>query len=171
MALIKTVNGKTPKVGKGCYIAENATLVGDIIIGKSCSIWFNAVVRGDVNYIKLGNKVNIQDGAIIHCTYQKYATEIGNNVSIGHNALVHGCTIHDNVLIGMGAVVMDGVIIESNSIVAAGAVVLEGTIIYGGNVYAGVPAKKVKSLSQEQIDSLVNGIANNYVMYSLWFSE
>ena len=171
MALIKTVNGKTPKIGKGCYIAENATLVGDIIMGKSCSIWFNAVIRGDVNYIKLGNKVNIQDGAIIHCTYQKYATEIGNNVSIGHNALVHGCTIHDNVLIGMGAVVMDGVLIESNSIIAAGAVVLEGTILCGGSVYAGVPAKKVKSLSQEQIDSLVNGIANNYVMYSSWFSE
>ena len=171
MALIKTVNGKTPKIGKGCYIAENATLVGDIIMGKSCSIWFNTVVRGDVNYIKLGNKVNIQDGAIIHCTYQKYATEIGNNVSIGHNALVHGCTIHDNVLIGMGAVVMDGVLIESNSIIAAGAVVLEGTIVCGGSVYAGVPAKKVKSLSQEQIDSLVNGIANNYVMYSSWFSE
>ena len=171
MALIKTVNGKTPKIGKGCYIAENATLVGDIIMGKSCSIWFNAVIRGDVNYIKLGNKVNIQDGAIIHCTYQKYATEIGNNVSIGHNALVHGCTIHDNVLIGMGAVVMDGVLIESNSIIAAGAVVLEGTILCGGSVYAGVPAKKVKSLSQEQIDSLVNGIADNYVMYSSWFSE
>ena len=171
MALIKTVNGKTPKIGKGCYIAENATLVGDIIIGKSCSIWFNTVIRGDVNYIKLGNKVNIQDGAIIHCTYQKYATEIGNNVSIGHNALVHGCTIYDNVLIGMGAVVMDGVLIESNSIIAAGAVVLEGTIVCGGSVYAGVPAKKVKSLSQEQIDSLVNGIANNYVMYSSWFSE
>ncbi|MAZ54534.1 MAG: gamma carbonic anhydrase family protein [Flavobacteriales bacterium] len=171
MALIKTVNGKTPKIGKGSYIAENATLVGDIIMGKSCSIWFNTVIRGDVNYIKLGNKVNIQDGAIIHCTYQKYATEIGNNVSIGHNALVHGCTIHDNVLIGMGAVVMDGVLIESNSIIAAGAVVLEGTIVCGGSVYAGVPAKKVKSLSQEQIDSLVNGIANNYVMYSSWFSE
>lgn len=171
MALIKTVNGKTPKIGKGCYIAENATLVGDIIMGKSCSIWFNTVIRGDVNYIKLGNKVNIQDGAIIHCTYQKYATEIGNNVSIGHNALVHGCTIYDNVLIGMGAVVMDGVLIESNSIIAAGAVVLEGTIVCGGSVYAGVPAKKVKSLSQEQIDSLVNGIANNYVMYSSWFSE
>ena len=171
MALIKTVNGKTPKIGKGCYIAENATLVGDIIMGKSCSIWFNTVIRGDVNYIKLGNKVNIQDGAIIHCTYQNYATEIGYNVSIGHNALVHGCTIYDNVLIGMGAVVMDGVLIESNSIIAAGAVVLEGTIVCGGSVYAGVPAKKVKSLSQEQIDSLVNGIANNYVMYSSWFSE
>ena len=171
MALIKTVNGKTPKIGKGCYIAENATLVGDIIMGKSCSIWFNTVIRGDVNYIKLGNKVNIQDGAIIHCTYQKYATEIGNNVSIGHNALVHGCTIHDNVLIGMGAIVMDGVLVESNSIIAAGAVVLEGTIVCGGSVYAGVPAKKVKSLSQEQIDSLVNGTANNYVMYSSWFSE
>ena len=171
MALIKTVNGKTPKIGKGCYIAENATLVGDIIMGKSCSIWFNTVIRGDVNYIKLGNKVNIQDGAIIHCTYQKYATEIGNNVSIGHNALVHGCTIYDNVLIGMGAIVMDGVLVESNSIIAAGAVVLEGTIVCGVNVYAGVPAKKVKSLSQEQIDSLVNGTANNYVMYSSWFSE
>ena len=171
MALIKTVNGKTPKIGKGCYIAENATLVGDIIMGKSCSIWFNTVIRGDVNYIKLGNKVNIQDGAIIHCTYQKYATEIGNNVSIGHNALVHGCTIYDNVLIGMGAVVMDGAVVESNSIIAAGAIVLEGTLVESGSIYAGVPAKKIKSLSQEQTARLIEGISNNYVMYSSWFSE
>ena len=150
MALIKTVNGKSPVMGKGCYLAENATLVGDVVMGESCSVWFNAVIRGDVHYIKMGDKVNVQDGAVIHCTYQKYATEIGHNVSIGHNALVHGCTIQNNVLIGMGAIVMDGVVVERNSIIAAGAVVLEGTLVESGSIYAGVPAKKVKSLSEEQ---------------------
>ena len=171
MTLIKTVNGKSPVIGEGCYLAENATLVGDVVMGESCSVWFNAVVRGDVHYIKMGDKVNVQDGAVIHCTYQKHATEIGHNVSIGHNALVHGCTIHNNVLIGMGAIVMDGVVVESNSIIAAGAVVLEGTLVKRGSIYAGVPAKKVKSLSQEQTARLIEGIANNYVMYSSWFSE
>ncbi len=171
MALIKTVNGKSPVMGEYCFLAENATLVGDVVMGESCSVWFNAVIRGDVHYIKMGNKVNVQDGAVIHCTYQKHATEIGHNVSIGHNALVHGCTIHNNVLIGMGAIVMDDVVVESNSIIAAGAVVLEGTLIESGSIYAGVPAKKVKSLSQEQIASLTEGIANNYVIYSSWFSE
>ena len=161
MALIKTVNGKTPVMGKCCYLAENATLVGDVVMGEFCSVWFNAVIRGDVHYIKMGNKVNVQDGAIIHCTYQKHATEIGHNVSIGHNALVHGCTIHNNVLIGMGAIVMDGVVVESNSIIAAGAVVLEGTLVESGSIYAGVPAKKIKSLSQEQTARLIEGIANN----------
>ncbi|MEC8273311.1 MAG: gamma carbonic anhydrase family protein [Bacteroidota bacterium] len=169
MALIKTVNGKSPVMGKDCFLAENATLVGDVVMGESCSVWFNAVVRGDVHYIKMGDKVNIQDGAVIHCTYQKHATEIGHNVSIGHNALVHGCTIHNNVLIGMGAIVMDGVVVESNSIIAAGAVVLEGTQIESGSIFAGVPAQKVKSLSQEQTAQLIEGIANNYVMYSSWF--
>ena len=171
MALIKTVNGKSPIMGKGCFLAENATLIGDVVMGESCSVWFSAVVRGDVNYIKMGDKVNVQDGAVIHCTYQKHATEIGHNVSIGHNALVHGCTIHNNVLIGMGAIVMDGVVVESNSIIAAGAVVLEGTLVESGTIYAGVPAKKVKILSQEQTARLIEGIANNYVMYSSWFSE
>ena len=158
-------------MGKGCYLAENATLVGDVVMGESCSVWFNAVLRGDVHYIKMGDKVNVQDGAIIHCTYQKHATEIGHNVSIGHNALVHGCTIHNNVLIGMGSIIMDGVVVESNSIIAAGAVVLEGTLVESGSIYAGIPAKKVKSLSQEQTARLIEGIANNYVMYYSWFSE
>ena len=171
MALIKALNGKEPQFGKGVYLSENATIVGDVVIGDNCSVWFNAVVRGDVHYIKIGNKVNIQDGAVVHCTYQKHATEIGDNVSIGHNALVHGCTIRNNVLIGMGAIVMDGVVVESNSIVAAGAVVLEGTHIESGSIYAGVPAKKVKSLSEEQTSRLIEGIADNYVMYSSWFSE
>jgi carbonic anhydrase/acetyltransferase-like protein (isoleucine patch superfamily) len=171
MALIKIVNGKEPQFGKGVYLSENATIVGDVVIGDDCSLWFNAVVRGDVHYIKIGNKVNVQDGAVIHCTYQKHPTEIGHNVSIGHNALVHGCMIHNNVLIGMGAIVMDGVVVESNSIIAAGAVVLEGTRIESGSIYAGVPAKKVKSLSEEQTARLIEGIADNYVMYSSWFSE
>ena len=171
MALIKTLNGKTPLIGEGCYLAENATLVGDVVLGRSCSVWFNAVVRGDVHYIKIGDKVNIQDGAVIHCTYQKHATEIGHNVSIGHNALVHGCSIHNNVLVGMGAIVMDGAVIESNSIIAAGAIVLEGTLVERGSIYAGVPAKKIKSLSQEQIARLIEGISNNYVMYFSWFIE
>lgn len=171
MALIKEVKGISPVFGADVYLAENATVVGDVQMGDQCSVWFNAVVRGDVHYIRLGNKVNVQDGAVIHCTYQKAATVVGNNVSIGHNALVHGCTIHDNVLVGMGAIVMDGVVVESNSIIAAGAVVLEGTHIESGSIYAGVPAKKVKILSEEQTARLVEGIADNYVLYSSWFKE
>ncbi|MBL6657401.1 MAG: gamma carbonic anhydrase family protein [Flavobacteriales bacterium] len=170
MALIKSVNGISPEVGKDVYLAENATLIGDIVMGSKCSVWFNAVVRGDVHYIRIGDKVNIQDGAVIHCTYKKHPTEIGNNVSIGHNALVHGCKVMDNVLIGMGAIVMDGVTVHSNSIIAAGAVVLEGTTVESGCIYAGVPAKKVKELSQEQTAVLIEGIADNYVMYSSWFT-
>ena len=170
MALIKEVKGKYPVFGTNVYIAENATVVGEVQMGDDCSIWFNTVVRGDVHYIKIGNKVNIQDGAVIHCTYQKAPTNVGNNVSIGHNALVHGCTIHDNVLVGMGAIVMDGVVVESNSIIAAGAVVLEGTHIESGSIYAGVPAKKVKELSEEQTERLVERIADNYVMYASWFT-
>ena len=169
MALIKTVNGKSPEYGEDCYFAENATIVGNVSMGNQCSVWFNAVVRGDVNSITMGNKVNIQDGAVIHCTYQKAATTIGNNVSIGHNALVHGCTIHDNVLIGMGSIVMDNCVIESNSIIAAGAVLLEGTHVESGSVYAGVPAKKVKQISKELFEGEVQRIANNYVMYASWF--
>ena len=170
MALIKPVNGVHPKIGDKCYLAENATVVGDVVMGDECSIWFNAVVRGDVHYIRMGNRVNVQDGAVIHCTYKKAATNIGNNVSIGHNALVHGCTVKDNVLIGMGAIVMDGVVIEENSIIAAGAVVLENTHIESGSIYAGVPAKKVKTLDAEQTAILIKGIAENYVMYSGWFT-
>lgn len=168
-ALIKEVNGKTPTYGNNCYLAENATLVGDVEMGDDCSVWFNAVIRGDVHYIKIGNKVNVQDGAVIHCTYKKAPTNIGNNVSIGHNALVHGCTIHDNVLIGMGAIVMDGCVVEENCLIAAGAVVLQGTTVESGSVYAGVPAKKVKSLSPELFKGEVERIANNYLLYSSWY--
>jgi carbonic anhydrase/acetyltransferase-like protein (isoleucine patch superfamily) len=171
MALIKSVNGIEPKFGDDCYLAENATIVGDVIMGDQCSIWFNAVVRGDVNSIRMGNKVNVQDGAVIHCTYQKTKAIIGNNVSIGHNALVHGCTVHDNVLIGMGAIVMDNCEIGSNTIIAAGAVVLENTKVEAGSIYAGVPAKKVKDINQELIHGEINRIANNYLMYSGWFKE
>jgi carbonic anhydrase/acetyltransferase-like protein (isoleucine patch superfamily) len=171
MPIIKSVNGKSPKMGQECFIAENATIVGDVQMGNQCSIWFNAVIRGDVNFIKMGNKVNVQDGAVIHCTYQKYPTIIGNNVSIGHNAIVHGCTVNDNVLIGMGAIVMDNCIIESNTIIAAGAVVTQNTHIESGTIYAGVPAKKVKDISQELISGEIDRIANNYVMYSGWFKE
>ena len=169
MAIVKAVKGIEPKFGKNIYLAENATVVGEVIMGDDCTVWFNAVVRGDVYYIHVGNKVNIQDGAIIHCTYQKAPTTIGNNVSIGHNAIVHGCTIEDNVLIGMGSIVMDNAHIEKNSIIAAGAVVLENTRVESGSIYAGVPAKKVKELSPEHMKSLVERIANNYVMYADWF--
>ena len=171
MALIKSLNGKSPHMGRNVYLADNATVVGDVVMGDQCSVWFNAVIRGDVHYIRIGNKVNIQDGAVIHCTYQKHPTEIGDNVSIGHNALVHGCKVMNNVLIGMGAIVMDGVTVHSNSIIAAGAVVLEGTTLESGCIYAGVPAKKVKQLSQEQTAILIEGIADNYVMYSSWFTN
>ena len=171
MALIKSVKGKSPQLGEDVYLAENATVVGDVVMGNQCSVWFNAVIRGDVHYIRIGNKVNIQDGAVLHCTYQKHPTEIGDNVSIGHNALVHGCKVMNNVLIGMGAIVMDGVRVHSNSIIAAGAVVLEGTTVESGCIYAGVPAKKVKELSQEQTAVLIEGIADNYVMYSSWFTD
>jgi carbonic anhydrase/acetyltransferase-like protein (isoleucine patch superfamily) len=171
MALIKSVKGKTPQLGENCFIADNATLVGDITTGSECSFWFNSVARGDVHYIKMGNKVNVQDNAVLHCTYQKHPLNIGNNVSIGHNAIVHGCTIHDNVLIGMGAIVMDDCVVESNSIVAAGAIVLEGTHIPSGSIYAGIPAKKVKDITPELISGEINRIANNYVMYSSWIED
>ncbi|MCM4154325.1 gamma carbonic anhydrase family protein [Arenibacter sp. N53] len=169
--MIKTINGKSPQIGEDCYIAENATLVGDVSMGNQCSIWFNAVLRGDVHYIKMGNKVNVQDGAVIHCTYLKSPTNIGNNVSIGHNAIVHGCTIHDNVLIGMGSIVMDDCVVESNSIIAAGAVVTKGTRVPSGTVFAGMPAKKIKDISTELSVGEVERIANNYVKYSSWFKE
>ncbi len=169
MALIKSVRGITPQFGNECYFAENATIIGDVIMGDQCSVWFQAVVRGDVNYIHIGNKVNIQDGAIIHGTFQKSPTSIGNNVSIGHRAIVHGCTIHDNVLVGMGAIVMDNAIVESNVLIAAGAVVLENSHLESGFVYAGVPAKKVKPISHETFKDTIERIANNYIMYSAWF--
>lgn len=171
MALVKEVNGVSPDFGENCYLAENATITGDVKMGNECSIWFNAVLRGDVHYIKMGNKVNIQDGAVVHCTYKKSPTNIGNNVSVGHNAIVHGCTIKDNVLIGMGAIVMDDVVVESNTIIAAGAVVLQGTKVEGGCVYAGIPAKKVKEVGKELLEGEINRIADSYVMYSSWYSE
>lgn len=169
--IIKAVNGKHPQIPEDCYIAENATVVGDVVIGSQCSIWFNAVIRGDVHFIKIGNKVNIQDGAIIHCTYQKHPTIIGNNVSIGHNAIVHGCMVHDNVLIGMGAIVMDNCTIQSNAIVAAGAVVTQNTVVESGSIYAGVPAKKVKDINTSDFAGEIERISNNYVMYSSWFKD
>lgn len=171
MATILPVLGKHPQFGQNCFVAPNATIVGDVVMGDDCSVWFNAVIRGDVHFIKMGNKVNIQDGAVIHCTYQKNPTMIGNNVSIGHNALVHGCTIQDDVLIGMGAIVMDRCVVHSNAIIAAGAVVLEGTVVEAGSIYAGVPAKKVKDISQDMIHGEIDRIANNYVKYASWFSE
>ncbi len=169
MALIKSCRGFDPKFGEDCYLAENATVIGDVIIGNQCSIWFNTVVRGDVNSIRIGNKVNIQDGAVLHCTYEKTKVTIGDNVSIGHNALVHGCTIESNVLIGMGSIVMDNCHISSNCIIAAGAVLLEGTQTESWSIYAGVPAKKVKTLSPELFKGEVERIANNYILYASWF--
>ncbi|RCS26511.1 gamma carbonic anhydrase family protein [Polaribacter sp. WD7] len=171
MKIIKAVKGKHPEIPQDCYIAENATIVGNVSLGKECSVWFNAVIRGDVHYIKIGNKVNIQDGAIIHATYQKSPTTIGNNVSIGHNAIVHGCTIHDNVLVGMGSIIMDDCIVESNTIIAAGAVVTKNTRVESGSIYAGIPAKKVKDISKELISGEIDRIANNYVNYASWFKE
>ncbi len=167
--IIKKLNGKTPKFGEDCFIAENAVIVGDVVMGNQCSIWYNAVLRGDVHYIKMGNKVNVQDGAVIHGTYQKSPTNIGNNVSIGHNAIVHACTIHDNVLVGMGSIIMDDCIVEKNSIIAAGAVVTKGTLVKSGSVYAGVPAKKVNDVSEELISGEIDRIANSYVKYASWY--
>lgn len=169
MPVILPVKGVSPQLGQNCFVAPNATIVGDVECGDDCSFWFNAVVRGDVNSIRIGNRVNIQDGAVIHCTYRKTKTVLGNNVSVGHNAIVHGCTVHDNVLIGMGAIVMDNCEIGSNTIIAAGAVLTEGTIVPSGCIYAGVPAKKVKDISQELISGEIDRIANNYLMYSTWF--
>ena len=171
MAIIKSVRGFTPVFGKNIFLAENAVIVGDVIMGDDCSIWFNAVIRGDVNSIRMANKVNVQDGAVIHCTFQKSKTIIGNNVSIGHNAIVHGCVIEDNVLVGMGAIIMDHAKIGANSIIAAGAVVLENTVVEPGSIYAGVPAKKVKDISQELISGEIERIANNYLVYAGWYKS
>jgi len=171
VSLILPVEGKSPTWGEGCFVAPNATIVGDVVMGDQCSVWFNAVVRGDVNSIRMGNKVNVQDGAVIHCTYIRSQTVLGNNVSIGHNAIVHGCTVHDNVLIGMGAIVMDQAIVHSNTIIAAGAAVLEGTVCESNSIYAGVPAKKVKEIDPQKVEGEINRIANNYIKYSGWFAE
>lgn len=167
--VLKTINGKSPQLGKDCFIAENATIVGDVVMGDECSVWFNAVLRGDVHYIKMGNRVNVQDGAVVHCTYQKSPTTIGNNVSIGHNAIVHGCTLHDNVLVGMGSIIMDDCVVESNSIIAAGAVLTKGTHVPSGSVFAGMPAKKIKEVGSDLSKGEIDRIAVNYVTYSSWF--
>jgi carbonic anhydrase/acetyltransferase-like protein (isoleucine patch superfamily) len=169
MALIKSCRGKTPVFGDNCWFAENATIVGEVKMGNDCSVWFNSVIRGDVNSIRIGDKVNVQDGAVIHCTFEKTKVNIGNHVSIGHNALVHGCEIRDNVLIGMGAIVMDHCVVQSNCIIAAGAVLLEGTKTEEWSIYAGVPAKKVKTLTPDLFEGEVKRIANNYIKYASWF--
>jgi len=169
MALIKAVKGIQPKIGRDCFLADNATITGEVVIGDNCSVWFNAVVRGDVTHIHIGNNVNIQDGVCIHGTYQQAAVDIGNNVSIAHNAVVHGCTIHDNVLIGMGATIMDHAVIESNSIIAAGALIPKGTVVKSGSVYAGVPAKKIKDIDKALIEGEIERIANSYNMYASWY--
>ena len=169
MALLKTIKGIHPKIGADCFLADNATIIGEVIMGDNCSVWFNAVVRGDVTHIHIGNNVNIQDGVTIHGTYKKAAVEIGNNVSIAHNAVVHGCTIKDNVLIGMGAIIMDHAVIESNSIIAAGALVPKNTVVESGSVYAGVPARKIKDIDKELLEGEIGRIASSYSMYAGWY--
>ena len=169
--LIKTILNHTPSYGENCFFADNATLIGDVVMGDSCSVWFQAVVRGDVHRIRIGNNVNIQDGAVIHATYKTAPTTIGNNVSIGHNAIVHGCTIHDNVLVGMGAIIMDDAVVESNSIIAAGAVVTKNTTVPAGSVFGGTPAKKIKDTSPELISGEIARIAKNYSLDASWFKD
>src|SRR5210317_1309870 len=170
--IVKSLLEKTPQWGSECFFAENSVLIGDLEMGDQCSVWYNAVIRADVNFIRMGNKVNVQDGAVIHCTYQKYPTIIGNNVSIGHNALVHGCTIRDNVLVGMGAIIMDDCVVESNSIIAAGAVVTQGTHVEGGCIYAGVPARKIKDIStDDSLSGKIEATAGRYVRYIEWYTE
>ena len=171
MAIIKKLNGHTPKFGKNCFLADNAAIIGDVEMGDDCSIWFGAVLRGDVHSIRIGNKVNIQDNATIHATYKKSPTNIGNNVSIAHNAVIHGCTIKDNVLIGMGAIVLDDAVVDSNTIVAAGSVVTKGTVVESGWVYAGTPAKKMKQLGEELLKGEVERIVNAYSMYASWYED
>jgi carbonic anhydrase/acetyltransferase-like protein (isoleucine patch superfamily) len=168
MALIKSVKGIVPNIGRSCFLADNATVIGDVVLGNDCSVWFNAVVRGDVHYIRIGSKVNIQDGVVVHCTYRQAPVNIGNNVSIAHSAIVHGCTIHDNVLIGMGAILMDHVVVESNSIIAAGALVTKGTIVEANSVYAGTPARKIKTIDKGLSEGEIQRIANSYNMYAAW---
>ncbi|HOU67879.1 MAG TPA: gamma carbonic anhydrase family protein [Paludibacteraceae bacterium] len=171
MALIKSVRGFTPKIGENVFLADNATIIGDVEIGKDCSIWFNTVLRGDVNSIKIGNKVNIQDGSVLHTLYQKSTIEIGDNVSIGHNATIHGAKICSNVLIGMGSTILDGAVIGENSIIAANALVTSNTIVEPDSMYGGIPAKKIKDVSPEQTNEMINKISNNYLMYASWYKE
>jgi carbonic anhydrase/acetyltransferase-like protein (isoleucine patch superfamily) len=171
VALVKTLNGKTPKFGENCFLAETAAIIGDVEVGDNCSIWYSAVLRGDVHYIKIGNNTNIQDNAVIHATYKKSPTNIGSNVTIAHGAIVHGCTIHDNVMIGMNAVVLDDVVVENNTIIAAGSVVTKGTIVESGCVYGGIPAKKLKQISKELLEGEIVRIANAYEMYASWYKK
>ncbi|MGC9470097.1 MAG: gamma carbonic anhydrase family protein [Bacteroidales bacterium] len=171
MALIKAVRGKTPSFGKNCYLADNATIIGDVIMGDECSIWFQTVIRGDVNSIRIGNRVNIQDGSILHCLYKKSTINIGNHVSIGHHVIIHGATVHDHVLIGMGAIIMDHAVIGKNSIIAAGAIVLDGTVVEPGSIYAGIPAVRVKDVDREQTKNMIERIAENYLMYAGWYRD
>jgi carbonic anhydrase/acetyltransferase-like protein (isoleucine patch superfamily) len=171
MPLIKTVNGYTPQFGNNIYLAENATVVGDVVFGDDCSVWFHTVIRGDVNAIRIGHRVNVQDGAIIHCTWKKAATTIGDSVSIGHRAIVHGCTLKNNILVGMGAIIMDHAVVEDNVLIAAGALILEHSVLESGFIYAGIPARKIKPLSEEQFSQTVSGIAHNYITYAGWFKE
>jgi gamma-carbonic anhydrase len=170
MAVIRSVRGLTPKFGNNCFLADGAVVVGEVIMGDNCTVWFNAVVRGDVHSITIGNNTNIQDGAVLHCTYQRAKLIIGNNVSIAHNAVVHGCTVEDNVLIGIGAIILDNAVIGANSVIAAGAVVLPGTIVEPGSIFAGIPAKRVKDITQE-MKAVIQRTARNYPMYSEWFKE
>lgn len=169
MALVKSVRGYTPVIPENCFVADNATIIGDVVMGANCSIWFNAVVRGDVNSIRLGDRVNIQDGVVIHCTLDKSKSILGNDVSVGHNAVIHGCTIHDNVLVGMGAIVMDLAVVESHCLIAAGAVVLENAHLESGWIYGGIPAKKIKPLDKENMDFFIKRTSENYVKYSDWY--
>ena len=171
MALIKSVRGFTPIIGENCFLADNATIIGDVVMGKDCSIWFNTVLRGDVNSIKIGNLVNIQDGSVLHTLYEKSTIEIGDNVSVGHNVTIHGAKICNNVLIGMGSVILDHAVIGENSIIAAGAVVTSGTVVEPGCLYAGVPAKKIKDVSPEQTKEMIEKISRNYKMYASWYTE
>jgi len=170
MPVILPVKGVSPQIPEDCFVAPNATIVGDVSMGAQCSVWFNAVVRGDVNSIRMGDKVNVQDGACIHCTYQKAGTIIGNNVSIGHNAIVHGCTLEDHVLVGMGAIIMDHAVVQPYTIIAAGALVPENMICESGFIYAGIPAKKIKAISEEQ-RKLLDEIPERYVMYGGWYNR
>lgn len=171
MALIRSVRGFTPRFGEDCFLAETAVVIGDTVMGDQCSVWYNAVVRGDVNAIRIGHRVNIQDGAVLHCTYEKCGLTIGNDVSIGHNAIVHGCTIHDKVLIGMGAIVMDQAVIGEGSVIAAGAVVLQNTIVEPGSLIAGVPGKRIRAVGEDLSKNEIERIARNYIMYAGWFKE
>jgi carbonic anhydrase/acetyltransferase-like protein (isoleucine patch superfamily) len=171
MALIKSVRGFNPVFGENCYLAENATIIGDVIIGDDCSVWFNTVIRGDVNSIRIGNKVNIQDGSVLHTLYLKSVIEIGDNVSIGHNVVVHGARIEKNVLLGMGSIILDNAIIGENSIIAAGSVVLEGTHVEPGSIYAGIPAKRIKNIDPEQSKEMIEKIAENYIFYASWYKD